>query len=87
MCQGVCINGAPEDHQAIVEILQNEVSGHIQNRHQIFVPSKGIRQEAAQEGGGWGKDTVEQKHQCHSFRDIVGRLEGVTAVEGEIPQD
>ena len=41
--QGVCIDGAPEDHKSVIEILQKEIGGHIQGCYQILIPPQSIR--------------------------------------------
>ena len=42
-------------------------------------------QIAAQQRGGRGEDAVEAEDLGHGLGDVIGRLEGIAAVQGEVP--
>ena len=82
-----CINGIPEHVETVVQELQRQVADHIKGCHQILVPVKRVGQVAASDGGDRGEHAVEGEDLQHGHRHVAGGLEGVPAVQGEIPQN
>ena len=82
-----CINGISEHVETVVQELKRQVADHIEGCHQILVPEESFGQVIAADSGQWREHAVEGEDLQHGHRHVAGGLEGVPAVQGEIPQN
>ena len=87
LCALVGVDAAAENHKAVVEVFSGEVQRHVDPGSEIFVPLKPLGQIMFQKGAQRREYRVEQRHQQHGLRHIVGALEGELAVESEVPHN
>lgn len=85
-CDVVCVFGSAEDDEFPPDEFADKVCQHGDSLDEVFVQS-GIGGYLAQPGGDGNKEYIEDADLEHGNGNIVGRFEGIAAVECEVVQN
>ena len=84
--QIVGIDGVSEYEKALVKEFRDEIQTHVDGGDQVFVPAAAVGKIALEQGAQGSEDQIIGEHQRHGTGHIGGRMEGITPIEGEVPQ-